>query len=323
MSEVEEPVLSIQNLRKAYRRRGKGRSVQAVDDVSFSLRPGEIVALLGPNGAGKTTTIKCVCQLIRPTSGRILINGIDTALEPRRAGRHVAATLEGSRNLDYRLTARENLELFAALHGISRRECRDDIERLLVLFRLQDKSDEVAQTLSRGMLQRLAVACCLVKRPSLVLLDEPTLGLDIESAHELRVLLKRMSEEYRATILISSHDMATVSDVCSRGLVMRSARLVADSPLHELVDRFALDEYLIHVTSDRMDDARGALEKQGYQVELIAEPHRLRLRIPRQVDELAAVLDAIRRGDAMLDSIVTHRPDLEQVLLRLNGGEAL
>jgi ABC-2 type transport system ATP-binding protein len=319
MSEAEEAVLSVQSLCKSYRRRGKSPPVQAVDDVSFSLGPGEIVGLLGPNGAGKTTTIKCVCQLIRPSSGRILINGIDTAVEPRRAVRHLAATLEGSRNLDYRMTARENLELFAALHGISRRKCRDDVERLLALFRLEHKGDEVAQTLSRGMLQRLAVACCLVKRPTVVLLDEPTLGLDIESAHELRALLKRMSQEYGTTILISSHDMGTVSDVCSRGLVMRDARLVADTPLDELIDRFALDEYLIHVTSDRVDHTRSALEKQGYQVDLIAEPHRLRLRIPRRDEQLAAALDAIRHGDAMLESVVTHRPDLEQVLLRLNG----
>src|SRR4029077_21249393 len=152
------PIVSVEDLTKVYRSRRRGE-VRAVDGVSFDVRPGEIVGLLGPNGAGKTTTIKCLCTLVTPTSGRIVVDGVDARERPRAAVQKLAAVLEGTRNIYWRLSARENLEFFAALQGISRSSISSLIDGLLERFRLTEQRNADARTLSRGMQQKLAVAC--------------------------------------------------------------------------------------------------------------------------------------------------------------------
>jgi len=144
----------------------------------------EVVGLLGPNGAGKTTTIKCLAGLIKPTSGEIYLDGIDALRDQKRALGRVAAVLEGNRNIYWRLTPRENLEFFGGLQGLPLRRVRSYIDEheLLELFDLKGKVNTPARKLSRGMQQKLAVACALVKQTEVLLLDEPTLGLDVETS---------------------------------------------------------------------------------------------------------------------------------------------
>ncbi|MDW8141809.1 MAG: ABC transporter ATP-binding protein, partial [Candidatus Bipolaricaulota bacterium] len=187
---ADETVLQVKNLTKFYRSRRRGETV-AVDNVSFSVSKNEVVGLLGPNGAGKTTTIKSICTILRPTSGEIWVDGADAIRNPRAALERVTAVLEGNRNVYWRLTVRDNLEFFAGLQGQSLRSVRSYIDELIEMFNLKEKVHEQARALSRGMQQKLAVACALVKRTPILLLDEPTLGLDVETSYELRWILKR------------------------------------------------------------------------------------------------------------------------------------
>src|SRR5690625_312391 len=179
----------------------------AVDDVSFKVNRGEILGLLGPNGAGKTTTIKMICGLIIPDSGSITVNKLDNQKHRLETLSNISAVLEGNRNLYWRLTVRENLEYFAGNRGQSRKEVTDAIDQLLEQFRLVDKEHELVNRLSRGMQQKLAIAVAMLADSDVILLDEPTLGLDIETGYEVRELLTEIAEKHNRTIIISTHDM--------------------------------------------------------------------------------------------------------------------
>src|SRR5439155_19125801 len=167
--------------------------VTAVDDVSFRIDGHEVVGLLGANGAGKTTTIKCLCGLVLPTSGRMFIDGVSIPDHPRAAATKAAVVLEGNRNLYWRMTPRENIDFFAGLQGIDRRSGAVLREELLERFGLTDKARTPARMLSRGMQQKLSLACALARRTPVLLLDEPTLGLDVEISHELRGYLRELA----------------------------------------------------------------------------------------------------------------------------------
>ena len=171
-------LMSVEGLSKTYRTRSG--PVRALEDVTFSVGTNQIVGLLGANGAGKTTTIKSICGLVRPTAGRIVLDGVDALRSPRAAARRVAAVLEGNRTVYWRLSVRENLEYFAALRGLRRKDVRSRISELIERFHLEDKASTRAMRLSRGMQQKLALACAVLPATPLLLLDEPTLGLDVE-----------------------------------------------------------------------------------------------------------------------------------------------
>jgi ABC-2 type transport system ATP-binding protein len=258
---MAEPVLRVKNLRKVYHSRRRG-DVVAVDDVSFSVYKNEVVGLLGPNGAGKTTIIKSICTILLPTSGEIWVDGIDALRNPRAALEKVTAVLEGNRNVYWRLTVRDNLEFFAGLQGQSLRSVRAYIDELIELFNLTEKVNEQARALSRGMQQKLAVACALVKRTPILLLDEPTLGLDVETSYELRWILKRMAEQGERTILLSSHDMNVVQDICERVIIINHGRIVADDRIENLQKLFTASAYRFEIEGHLSPQQQQKLTKQ-------------------------------------------------------------
>jgi len=266
--------------------------VKAVDGISFQVSRGQLVGLLGPNGAGKTTTVKVLCGLIRPDAGQIVINGKDMVRRRLDALEDVSAVLEGNRNIYWRLTCRENLEFFAALKGRDPRAVRREIDYYLELFRLQDKAHTEARKLSRGMQQKLATAVALLAGSQVVLLDEPTLGLDVQSSLEIRQLLKGLVHEQRRTVILTSHDMHVVQDTCERVIIMNQGRIVADDSVRNLLDLFRVKVYHIVV--------EGPLS-------------------PKQRDALA-VLPQVQIGEeALKQTVLTVRLDDSQVLYEVFG----
>ncbi|MBS3815931.1 MAG: ABC transporter ATP-binding protein [Candidatus Thermoplasmatota archaeon] len=234
--------LEVKDLHKTYPQ-WRGESTKAVKGISFSVNEGEIVGFLGPNGAGKTTTIKCLCGLVEPTKGNISIFGIDAVNETRKAVSNTSAVLEGNRNIYWRLTTRENLEFFAGLQGRSGKEVGPEIERLLERFDLKEKEDTAARKLSRGMQQKLALSCALIRGTDFLLLDEPTLGLDVKTSKEMRRFVKRLTTEEGKTILLSSHDMNVVEDVCERVIIMNEGKILANDSVENLKDIFKINLY--------------------------------------------------------------------------------
>ena len=306
-------MLVVEGLSKVYRSR-TGGDVVALDDVAFSVAAGEIVGLLGPNGAGKTTTIKSVCGLVQPSAGRIIVDGIDALARPRVAAARLAAVLEGNRNVLWRLTVRENLEFFAALHGIPARRIRARIDGLIERFGLEDKSVTPAMKLSRGMQQKLALACAVVPNTPLLLLDEPTLGLDVEVSHELRAYLEALAAEDGRAVLLSSHDMSVVSDICQRVVIISSGRVVADDRIDNLVAMFRVKTFSVRLAAPLPPDWNAAIALRFDMSPDAARPATYHAALT-EPEALYDLMDELRAVGAVVETIESADPDLEDIFL--------
>jgi ABC-2 type transport system ATP-binding protein len=306
-------ILVVRELSKTYRSRTQGE-VRALSDVSLRVGPGEIVGLLGANGAGKTTTIKAVCGLVRPTSGSIEIDGIDVVHRRRAAARKLAAVLEGNRTIYWRLTVRENLEYFAALRGLRAKAVRAQIDELITRFRLDDKTDVPAMKLSRGMQQKLALACTVLPGTPLLLLDEPTLGLDLEISYELRGYLRGLAHEGRG-ILLSSHDMQVVRDVCDRVVIIHSGRVVADDAIPNLVALFKARAVRVCLEAPLTDEAVAELSSSFAAVRVIEGDEPCLEVSLRDSAEFYRLIDELRAAGAAVATCESVQPDLEEVFL--------
>jgi ABC-2 type transport system ATP-binding protein len=318
---TEQPVLKIKNLTKIYKSRKQGE-VKAVDDISFDIGRHEIVGLLGPNGAGKTTTIKSICTILLPTSGEIWIEGADAIRNPRAALDRVTAVLEGNRNIYWRLNVRDNLEFFAGLQGQPLKSVRSQIDELIELFNLKEKVNAQARTLSRGMQQKLAVACALVRNTPILLLDEPTLGLDVETSYELRWILKRMADEGKRTIILSSHDMNVVQDICERVVIINKGRVVVDDKIENLKKLFQASAYRFEV----IGSVNGQLESQlRKKIELVKlSQNGTKTIIDAELldhQRVYEIIDVLKSQGCQLESVGRQYPNLEEIFLKIVQGE--
>jgi len=309
-----EPALSVEGVRKRF---GEGETaVQAVDGVSFAVEPGSVVGLLGPNGAGKTTLIKSVLGMVVPDAGTVSIDGIDVADDPRAAYERVDAMLEGARNDYWRLTVRENLRYFATVSGVDPDSVADRHERLLDRLDLADRADTPVRKLSRGMKQKVSLASVLAGGAEVVFLDEPTLGLDVESSRTLQRELRRLAEEEGLTVLISSHDMGVIETVCDRVLVMADGRVVADDGVDTLL-RGAADGAVV-IESPDLDAGAVAGLRDRFEVTAVEEgPAGGRVEVAAAGDELYDLMDALAAADVTPERVRTVEPDLEDVFVGL------
>lgn len=255
--------LEVENLRKTFRYSGK--LVEAVRSVSLNLAEGEVLAFLGPNGAGKTTTIKMIAGLIRPDAGRVRIAGLDPHRNPQ-ALQMLGAVLEGNRNLYWRLTPEENIEYFGVLKGLSRRETRRRGKVLLERFDLLSKRQATVQTLSRGMQQKLAIAVALVHQPKLLLLDEPTLGLDVEATQTVKALVKAIASEGCA-ILLTTHQLDIAEELSNRVAIIQKGEIIASSPTRDLIRQFSGTTYMIEVEGELDSTRVRELQKVGAEIQ--------------------------------------------------------
>lgn len=312
-------VLEVTNLRKTYRL--KQRQVVAVEDLSFEIAQGEIVGLLGPNGAGKTTTIKCIANLVIPTSGSILVNGND----PRRNGsavfRSLAAVLEGNRNVYWRLTVRENLAFFAGLQGISTKESAPYAQELIEFFRLEEKRNVEARYLSRGMQQRLAVAAAFIKKTDILLLDEPTLGLDVESTHELKNLILAKSRAEKKTVILSTHNMKLAEDICERVIVIDRGRMIAADTVTSLKSLFAMNTYSFALLGEVTEEARTELQNRFSVARIEENQGRITMEVEVGIaEEIYDLIDYLRSLHLRIERIESRTPDFEDVYLKIVKG---
>lgn len=313
--------LAVTGLCKTFR--DKKNTVEAVKDLSFSVEEGEMVGLLGPNGAGKTTTIKCILGLVRPDSGQITVGGVDCRRYPNLALRDMAAVLEGARNTYWRLTAWENIAYFAGIHGLSEKKGKDYFEYLVDVLRLREKKNTEVRNLSSGFKQKVAVACALAKRTPLVFLDEPTLGLDVESSYELREALRKLQTEERRTIIVSSHDMHVVQDICQRAIIVSHGQIVADEAIPQLLSLFATRQYKIAVAdgsgrrvgqSGTQEAVTSAFPQASFKQVGDALEVTVSLADPGDIYRLVEIL---RERGAVVDAITREEVDLEKAFLEI------
>ncbi|WP_228069790.1 ABC transporter ATP-binding protein [Actinomyces bowdenii] len=226
---MPQAVLEVRHLERTF---DKGR-FHAVEDVSFSVAPGQILALLGPNGAGKTTTVRMCATLLAPTSGTVRIDGLDAVAHPRRARRRLGLVLGGDLGFYPRATARANLAFFADLQGVAHRARRAAVDGALERVGLSSAAERRAAELSRGMRQRLHLARALLGGPRLLLLDEPTSGLDPNIALQVREVIASLAAE-GVGILLTSHTMPEVEELASTIAVIGAGRIAVTGGVAEV-----------------------------------------------------------------------------------------
>ena len=217
------------SLTKHYGGFTKKKIVEAVRDVSFQIEPGEIYALLGPNGAGKSTLIKMIAGLVIPTSGRVSFGETE-----EKNYKVLSAVLEGTRNVYWRLTPLENLHYFANLRGVPSHVIKDRAEQFLTELDIDAKKKNQSRHLSRGMLQKLAIATALITDPKILLLDEPTLGVDVASARKIKEKIRNLAHKEGKTILLTTHQMELVDKLADRVGIINEGRLITEGTLPEL-----------------------------------------------------------------------------------------
>lgn len=224
--------IEIRNLSKSYKSRTK--TTQALRDVNLTIRSGEIVCILGHNGAGKTTLVKSICGLLRPDQGAVYLDGRAVHENLSFAHGRCSAVLEGSRNIYYYLTAYENLRYFGLLNGLGHREIDEKAAHYLRLFALEQFRDVPVNAFSRGMQQKTAIIIALMKDPEALLLDEPTLGLDILSSDAVIEILHQLASAGGRSIIITTHDVHLIERLNARMVFMNQGQVVRDSRLPEL-----------------------------------------------------------------------------------------
>ena len=296
---MPEYAIEVAELTKTYNA-GAASAVLAVDHVSFQVREGEVFGFLGPNGAGKTTTIRMLTGLSRPTSGRARVMGFDLASDVTRIKKHIGVVPELS-NLYDELSVFDNLVFAMQLYGVPRAEWTPRAEQLLARFRLSEKRDAPFATLSRGMKRALTIAAALAHRPPLVFLDEPTTGLDVMSARNLRQMIATLRAE-GVTIFLTTHYLEEAERLCDRIAIIVHGRVVA---------------------LDTVDGLKAAAQKTtAVEVTLADSDNHIEIRRVEGDDVAAITRAALAQADAgghRVLAVNTVRPTLEDVFVRLTG----
>jgi lipooligosaccharide transport system ATP-binding protein len=312
-----EPLIQAENLAKTYRAAGGGQALRAVDGIAFHLEAGEVFGFLGPNGAGKSTTMRMICCVSPPTSGTLTVLGMDPVRDGRRIRQRIGVVPQED-GLDTELTVRENLLVYARYFNVPRTQRAARADELLEFARLSDRAGQRVDTLSGGMRRRLAIARSLINEPEILLLDEPTTGLDPQARHVLWERLFQLKERGVALIL-TTHYMDEAEQLCDRIAIMDRGRIVAEASPRALIEQYVPREAL-ELRFPRSDRQKAA--------DLIESSHALppdsrleilpdRLLLYTADGDTAAA--AVRGLGLQPESALARRTTLEDVFLALTG----
>ena len=318
--------LRVEELFKTYPGKRKSPPVEAVRGLSFSVEAGEFFGLLGPNGAGKSTTLGCITTLVRASSGRILVDGVDVAADPLRAKRRLAVVPQ-TRNLDRDLSARQVLTFHGRYFGLAAREREARADRLLEELQIADKADAKPLTLSGGQQQRLMIARALMHDPCLLLLDEPTTGLDPQARRLLWQTLKGLHAR-GLTIILTTHYMEEADRLCQRLAIVDHGRILTlDTPaeLKKALPGGQILDLWVRAPAPlgpRLSQLDGVARYESVAVDADGEgTERLRLFVDASDGLLDRVLHAVREQRADLRHVSLNAPSLEDVYIHLTGKE--
>jgi ABC-2 type transport system ATP-binding protein len=319
---LAEDAVEVRRLRRIFKGRRRSPDVTALDGVDLVVPAGEVHGLLGPNGAGKTTLCKILSTVLLPTSGHASVGGHDVVRETADVRRIIGIVFGGERGLYTRLTARQNLEFWAAMYGLRGRTLRRRVDAMLSQIGLAERADDRVEGFSRGMKQRLHLARGLIGDPQVVLLDEPTTGMDPVAAREFRTLVGELRDDGR-TVLLTTHDMAEAEAVCDRVTLIDSGRLLATerpAALSSWISTYSRVDAR-DVPAERVPQLIGELRDiPGVTAVRAVQPSGIRV----ETDAADAAPQVIRHLlDSGINSVATSTPDLEEVYLHIIGERGL
>jgi len=284
----------------------------AVNGVDFEIRPGEAFGFLGPNGAGKTSTMKMITTVSPITSGEMTVFGLDPATEGP-AIRSRLGVVPQENNLDEELTIVENLYIYGRFHDVPKPIIRERIDELLSFAQLEEKRNAKVEALSGGMKRRLIIARALINAPDLVILDEPTTGLDPQARHVLWDRLYRLKQD-GATLIITTHYMDEAEQLCDRLVVMDQGDIVAEGSPSELITRFSTREVVeLRFAPGDLESGIERLDGLAKRMEALAD------RVLLYTDDADGLVNAIHDREVVFEQRLTRRSTLEDVFLHLTG----
>ena len=304
----------------------------ALDHVNLKVRAGELFGLLGPNGAGKTTLVKCLATILIPDEGTAAVNGYDVMKETTMVRASIGLVVGGERTLYWKLTARDNLMYFASLYKMPRAEAKKRVNEILEIMNLRDRADERLEDYSTGMRQKVAIARALLHNPPVLLLDEPTLGLDPTFSRQIRSQIRDLCRNQGKTILLATHYMYEADELCDRVAIINNGQIAAvDSP--NRLKAMVREKELVEITCVNPPlGIEAELRALCPKVEIVmlvqgdeatARPARIKMMGEEAEESVGTVIDALRKKRVQITSLNVGMPTLEDVFIKLTGGAKL
>ena len=283
------------------------KEVNAVNNISFDVEEGEIIAFIGPNGAGKSTTIKMLTGILYPDSGSIEVLGINPSKARKKLAYEIGTVFGQKEQLWMHLTAYDNFKFFGAIYDITEKESEKRIEELSKLFDLEKFLNTPVRNLSLGQRIRCEIVASLIHKPKILFLDEPTIGLDPVVKESIRKLIKKMNKEYHTTIFLTSHDIADIEKLCKRVVIINDGQIVLDDSMTNLKYHY-MDKKIIEVKTKKKIDAK---EIDGIKI-LKEKENSFKIEIDTKVIDLATVLKIIN-PENIVDMNISNTP-LEEII---------
>jgi len=308
-----ENAIEVKELTKFY------GSLLAVNHVSFEVKGKEIFGLLGPNGAGKTTTIRMICGMLRPTSGTAVIAGFDVAQKPREVKRRIGLVPDIS-NLFGELSARVNLEFMGKLYGLDKKTRRERIDKVLEIFQLKDRQNDLVKYYSKGMHRRLTIAAALIHQPEILVMDEPTSGLDAQTARLVREIIIDLNKEGR-TILLTTHQIEEADRLAQRIGIIDCGRLIAlDTPdqIKKSTEGMRALEIKILNGTDQQRWIPIISKAEGVDSVFLAEG-KIRILSKDLAQIIPRVINLVDKQGGKIENISVAQPTLEDAFINLTG----
>lgn len=305
-------MLETVELRKVY----KGKS--AVEDVNLYLNQGESVGLIGPNGAGKSTTISMISSLLKPTSGDVRLNGNSVVKHPQDI-RKVLGVVPQEIALYEELTAYENLKFFGKIYNLKGSQLELKIQELLEMIGLRDRQKELIRTYSGGMKRRVNIAAALLHDPQIVIMDEPTVGIDPQSRNHILDTVRFLNREKGTTVLYTSHYMEEVEQLCSRMYIMDHGRVIASGSKEELQRILSGEDTLFIKLNEHSQSFIHELQSMESIRQVEETDEGMKLIIFKNSSVLPAIVQAAEQHHVQIVNLHVHQPSLEDVFLHLTG----
>ncbi len=296
------------------------KETRAVNDLSFSVEEGEVFGFLGHNGAGKTTTIRLLNGVLEPTSGRAQVLGLSPYSQGEEL-RQQTGVLTETPALDERLTAVQNLSIFADLYGVPRHEVKKRVDDMLGQFDLADRAGEKVGGYSKGMKQRLAIARAFLHRPRLIFLDEPTSSLDPISSRGVHDMIRHISQEQGATVFLCTHNLLEAQRLCKRVAVLEKGHLVAIGTPHELGAQVGMAlRYQLEVSEATRQTAQSVLSGVAGISDITHDNHHITFSIPHR-ETVADMMTMLINHGVRVYSLVAQEATLEDIYFALHEKE--
>lgn len=302
----------------------------ALDHINVKIRSGELFGLLGPNGAGKTTFVKCLSTILIPDKGTATINGFDILEQTQMVRASLGLVVGGERTLYWKLTAKDNLMYFASLYKMPRNAAKARVEELLSLMGLSDRADERLEDYSTGMRQKIAIARALLHNPPILLLDEPTLGLDPTFSRQIRNQIKTLCHNEGKTVLLATHYMKEADDLCDRVAIINDGKIVAVDPPSQLKAIVRETEVLEVACHNPPPDVESYLKGICRDAEIVTlirgeepkgTPFRIKIIGGTAEENVELAIDALRRKNVQIIGVNVSMPTLEDAFIKLTGAK--